>query len=834
MPSGGSKRLEIILLFCTSQPFPMSTVGSGCLANAITSPLSGPSSWYLWRPTALSSRFPDVTLPPSRRNSIGATIFSSVILLLQFSSVLSESPLASLFVSVVTMSSAGVEKRGSAATVKACDSCRKRKRRCYWTSGADRCTYCTQLKEECTTTHVRKQRGKQQKRDRITEYEHRIKNLETLLQDRSAAQPHVQEQPLQRADQSIPLSTWVDNLRTEVNSFPVAAPSDVDPNAYNGPVAAYENEPLSAATGDSDTTNANMGAETSSFPPVAFDVESFEPSADFQEEANLLQDPFFQPPAPLAASLNDLSLLDPPLETPPEEASACSSLLPSPELGASLLSEFLVDFNTVFPLYRPYTVADHLRICYEGGSDGSALAWATAYVVLGIAHRSRGMSAFATPQDNLMADWYLCRILPTVSGLLVAPPSLGLVQCLLGLSMLIRSSANSTPHALFVSTALRISQTLAYEYFNVDCADTEQDAQDVEQQRRVFWLAFIQDTDEAILSNVPTTQRREDITTDLPDADPVDSLGAVKAAEGDWKVNLFALRIRLVLLQAEAIEHVLAIKPRKTTPADMTATVDRVLTRLEKWRDNDVCRLSPAELTQLLYRSDLIHVLSVEASYFATVFRLRAFLVLGLDPRVNPFSTKALGRLAAQTKHAAFVEAERLLGLLGQTPHGDIGICWMIKLPIIAALVTVLSHHLHTLTPTLSPSTTTSLNLNPNPNPIVTPPAPTPTISPPPPTIPSRTNSLPIPTSTSTPISEPSLEATPSLETMRSYMHILRTLGTLAQQSQDIELQRARELCMMLYTKVETGLRIRWLNRRVDLGASGEAQALATGAEVRL
>ena len=242
--------------------------------------------------------------------------------------------------------------------------------------------------------------------------------------------------------------------------------------------------------------------------------------------------------------------------------------------------------------------------------------------------------------------------------------------------MLIRSSANTTPHQLFVSTALRIAQTLAYEYFNVDCQDTEHDAQDTEQQRRVFWLAFIQDTEEGILSNIPTTQRREDITTDLPDADPQDSLGAVKAAEGDWKINLFALRIRLVLLQAEAIEDVLAIKPRKATPQEMNATVDRVLTKLEAWRDNEVCKLSPAELTLLLYRADVIHILSVEASYFATIFRLRSFLILGLDPRVNPFSTQALGKLAAQKESLPFVEAQRVLDLLATTPHGETGICW--------------------------------------------------------------------------------------------------------------------------------------------------------------
>ena len=55
---------------------------------------------------------------------------------------------------------------------------------------------------------------------------------------------------------------------------------------------------------------------------------------------------------------------------------------------------------------------------------------------------------------------------------------------------------------------------------------------------------------------------------------------------------------------------------------------------------------------------------------------------------------------------------------------------------------------------------------------------------------------------------------------MREYMRILRTLGGLAQRSGEIELQRARELGMMLYTKVETALRVKMLRGLNDKGQS--------------
>lgn len=516
------------------------------------------------------------------------------------------------------------------------------------------------------------------KSDRIAEYEHRIKNLESLLQDRSAAQPHVQEQPLQPADESIPLSTWVDNLRTDLDSVTVGGPLDIRPTDYTGPITPFDNVLQPGAT-ESSNISYNDSPDGIVPAPTGVDVISFEPSIDFQEEADLLQNLSFQPPEHIVETIGAPDLGDPGYESYDAKLIKCNATLPTPELGASLLAEFLVDYNTAFPLYRPYVIANHLHVCYSGKSDGTALSWASAYVVLGIAHRLRAMSTVATPQDNQLADWYLSNILPTVSGLLVAPPSLGLVQCLLGLSMLIRSSANTTPHGHFVSTALRISQSLAYEYFHIECDDTEPDAKDVEQQRRVFWLAFILDTDESMLSNVPTTQRREDITMDVPDADPHDSLGAVKAAEGDWKINLFALRIRLVLLQAEAIESVFAIKPREGS--DMQATVDDLLARLHAWRNNEVCKKTPDELNLLLYRSDLLHVLFVETSYFATVFRLRAFMALRMDPRINPFATRTLDRLAGMEVDLGVGDAARVLALLEQTPHGEIGICWYATFP---------------------------------------------------------------------------------------------------------------------------------------------------------
>jgi hypothetical protein len=114
---------------------------------------------------------------------------------------------------------------------QACDLCRKRKRRCLWNSGPEGCTPCINLKETCSTTHIRKPRAKPQRgsvspiymfatadgrSNRIAEYENKIHRLESMLQEHNAAQPDMEQQPLQPADTSVPAAEWVTNLRNHL------------------------------------------------------------------------------------------------------------------------------------------------------------------------------------------------------------------------------------------------------------------------------------------------------------------------------------------------------------------------------------------------------------------------------------------------------------------------------------------------------------------------------------------------------------------------------------------------------------------------------------------
>jgi hypothetical protein len=322
------------------------------------------------------------------------------------------------------------------------------------------------------------------------------------------------------------------------------------------------------------------------------------------------------------------------------------------------------------------------------------VSWTSAYIIFGLAHMLRGMSATATKNDNEMAKYYLARTYTSLTSLLLSPPSLGLVQCLTGTAWLIRTTpcGRNVPDGHFLSTSLRVAQSLAYHDDETEVLDAERD---VQQERRVFWLAFINDTNASMVSNTPTTHRREDIVAPKPEENPLDSLGAVTSAEGHWKVNIFSLRVNLALLQAEAIEQVFSVKARNTAPMDLDAATALVLARLQGFHDHEIFKLSSAQLFQLLYRSDIVHTVSLEASYFGTIFRLQSFLALGRNPRSNPFAPEGLRRLSTMKEQKSYPEAKRLLSLLPIAPRGDSGLYWREHHMFIAALVVVVAHHLN-------------------------------------------------------------------------------------------------------------------------------------------
>ena len=357
----------------------------------------------------------------------------------------------------------------------------------------------------------------------------------------------------------------------------------------------------------------------------------------------------------------------------------CSSgncFLPPPDHASSLLNEYLHDFNSRIPLFRPETIYTHVRDCYSGAADGTPLSWVLTYIALGIGHRLRAMSLFADVDDASNAEWYLSKCLAVLPDLLLQEPTLPLVQALLGVSILLQTSIRSRKAAVFVSTALRMAQNLAY---NEARQDHDSNIDRDSQEGYVFWIAFFMDTEMNLTATRPNTQKLVEISVPLPNltcsnwwlSNPPDE------ATVDH-INVFSLHASLALLQAEALEELFSVKARQLPPIQTTTAFEKIITGLEKWKGTyPLAGRDGQAMLNSMYRSGVVLCINLEASYFETLYQLHASNVLGGFTRhLDIFSVDELRSSSGIICFDIYADAQRLLEFTALASQSNLPVTW--------------------------------------------------------------------------------------------------------------------------------------------------------------
>jgi hypothetical protein len=356
----------------------------------------------------------------------------------------------------------------------------------------------------------------------------------------------------------------------------------------------------------------------------------------------------------------------------------CNSIrciLPPPDDGSALLNELLYDFNSRIPLFEPDAIYNHVRDCYSGEADSSPLKWVLAYIVLGIGHRLRAMSLFAKEDDTSNAEWYLNKCLAGLPDLLLCKPTILLIQALLGVSLLLQTSSRSSKAALFVATAMRMSQNLAYNE-GLDGDDREARGR---QEANVFWIAFFMDTRINLCEMRPNTQKLVDISVTLPTLVDSDSwLLNTSEVVLNQAINFFPLHASLAIIQAEALEELFSVRARQRAPAITTTIFGNMISELEIWKNtNPLSGTNSLSILNSMYRSDVIHSVTLEASYFATVYQLHAANAIGaFRLRADVFSPDSLRAIAGTICSEIYGDARRLLEFAAVATQGNVSVIW--------------------------------------------------------------------------------------------------------------------------------------------------------------
>ena len=342
--------------------------------------------------------------------------------------------------------------------------------------------------------------------------------------------------------------------------------------------------------------------------------------------------------------------------------------LPPLDEGHALLTEYLRDFNSKVPLLEPEAIYSHVRDCYSGSAKGVASSWILTYTVFGIAHQLRALTPVATRSDTVGAGYYLDKCLDSFSRVLLEEPNERLVQCLLGVAIMLQHSGNSHRVASFISIAVRMSQELGYNEAQISA---NHDPSQGRVENYLFWISFFMDADLSMYALKPSTHKHTDITTGLPNAHDGDWWSTYRESSFDGTngppgINIFFLHSSLAIIQAQALEQVFSVKAN-LQPTQQIIAVQSITARLATWRWD-----SGLDAVTGLQGSDQLHLALLEASYFRTVYQLEASRQIGrFTYRKDMFSHVALRSQRYGQQSKVYEDACRLLSLLASLPAGS-------------------------------------------------------------------------------------------------------------------------------------------------------------------
>jgi hypothetical protein len=354
--------------------------------------------------------------------------------------------------------------------------------------------------------------------------------------------------------------------------------------------------------------------------------------------------------------------------------------LPPKAECVSLLKDFFENFNCMFPLFHQPTFMhlvdrQYSRDPYEGSGW-----WASLNVALAISHRLRVMSNLVPKDEDEKAWGYLKNAMGVFTELTLRNTDLLSVQALLGMAMFLQGTPNPQPSFFLVAAALRSAHSIGLHKkgsgFNLNPVE-------IEQRKRVFWIAYMLDKDVCLRSGRPPAQDDDDMNVELPSADPDDNIGNIPLADGKGKINLFRLMCEFATIESKVYKQLYSTKASKQSDGELLNTIGELDHLLEEWKDSIPVDFRPEHEIKASHTPLILHVVVLHFSYYnclTTIHRMSVhhgywtsrlsnYAIQGLNARpLNPrvFSSAALCVSAARAS----------IHLIKYVPQGDFQCVW--------------------------------------------------------------------------------------------------------------------------------------------------------------
>ncbi|KAI0877038.1 N-terminal binuclear Zn cluster-containing protein [Hypoxylon argillaceum] len=622
---------------------------------------------------------------------------------------------------------------------RACDMCRKKKIKCDGKLPA--CTHCINYKTDCVFTQVEKKRSPPKGAKYIEGLENRLARMESLLRlsgllgdddeatdlatlEKRLAEKHQQskhESLASQASQSNPTSpSQATSGHDGVDSTPQSALTSPEPTKerefrrdHSPPSDGKNEEEVAALSEMMCSLVTNQQGETR-YIGSSSGFSIFSPKG-IQWVNERTGDTSFQ------RMISEVSLDDhkwtqwkPEVFADLFHRPVFRKLPPKPE-ALSLLQDYFENFNCIFPLFHQPTFMHLVERQYSSNPYEGSGWWASLNCVFAIAHRLRVMSNLVPQEEDEKAWAYIKNAMGVFSELTMRNTDLLSVQALLGIALFMQGTPNPQPSFLLVAAAIRSSHSIGLHKrgtgFNLNPIE-------IEQRKRVFWIAYMLDKDLCLRSGRPPAQDDDDMNVDLPDADPADHIGNIPLANGKGKMNLFRVMCELAVIESRIYKRLYSTKATRLSDGELLQTIGELDKELETWKDNIDIDYRPEHEIKASHTPLVLHIAMLHFSYYNALTtihrmsihhgfwtsRLANYAIQGLNARpLNPrvFSSAALCASAARAT----------IALLKYIPQGDFSCVWMALYFPVSALVTLFGNILQNPNDPRARSDTRLMNL---------------------------------------------------------------------------------------------------------------------------
>lgn len=354
--------------------------------------------------------------------------------------------------------------------------------------------------------------------------------------------------------------------------------------------------------------------------------------------------------------------------------------LPPKDVALSLLKDYFENFNCMCPLFHQPTFMHLVERQYSDDPYEGSGWWASLNCALAISHRLRVMSNLVPHDEDDKAWGHIKNAMGVFAELTMRNTDLLSVQALIGIALFMQGTPNPQPSFVLVAAAIRLSHNIGLHKrvtgFNLNPIE-------VEQRKRVFWIAYMLDKDLCLRSGRPPAQDDDDMTVELPDADPADNIGNIPLADGKSKMNLFRTMCEFSVIESKVYNRLYSTKASKQSDGELLNAIGELDQELEEWKDSIPVDFRPEHEIKANHTPLILHVVMLHFAYYnclTTIHRMSVnhgfwssrlfnFAVQGLNSKaLNPrvYSSSALCTASARAS----------IALLKYIPQGDNNCVW--------------------------------------------------------------------------------------------------------------------------------------------------------------